>query len=74
VFITHRKDIMQDIILTITLKPTTGQVSVSGPIDNKTMAYGMLATAKDAIYDYGKQQQNRIIQPAPIDYTLPTLD
>lgn len=64
---------MQELTLTITLNLTNGQVSVSGPIDNKTMAYGMLAAAKDAIYDYGKQQENRIIQPAAADYSLPTL-
>lgn len=51
---------MQELTLTITLNLQTGQVGVSGPIDNKMMAYGMLAAAKDAIYDFGKQQQNRV--------------
>lgn len=55
---------MQEVTLTITLNLQNGQVSVSGPIDNKMMAYGMLAAAKDAIYDYGKQQENRV-QLAP---------
>lgn len=64
---------MQELTLTITLNMQNGQVSVSGPIDNKTMAYGMLGAAKDAIYDYGKQQENRV-QPAPAGYKLPTLD
>lgn len=64
----------QELTLTITLNLQNGQVSVSGPIDNKMMAYGMLGAAKDAIYDYAEQQKNRLVQPAPADYTLPTLD
>jgi hypothetical protein len=63
---------MQEVTLTITMNMQNGQVSVSGPIDNKLMAYGMLASAKDAIYDYGKQQE-RLVQPAPANYNLPTL-
>jgi hypothetical protein len=51
---------MQELTLTITLNLQNGQVSVSGPLDNKTMAYGMLGAAHDAIYDYGKQQASRV--------------
>lgn len=61
---------MQELTLTITLNLQNGQVSVSGPIDNKTMAYGMLAAAKDAIYDYGKQQENRVQLAAPTQLPL----
>ena len=38
-----------DITLTITLNQQTGQLNVSGPIDNKLLAYGMLALAHDVI-------------------------
>lgn len=55
----------QDLQLLITLNLQNGQVSVSGPIDNKMMAYGMLAAAKDAIYDFGKQQENRVQLASP---------
>lgn len=51
---------MNQVVLTITLNLQNGQVSVSGPIDNKMMSYGMLAAAKDAIYDYGKEKANRV--------------
>lgn len=64
---------MQELTLTITLNLQNGQVGVSGPIDNRTMAYGMLAAAKDAIYEYGKQKEN-LVQPAPADFRLPKLE
>lgn len=64
---------MTEVTLTITLNLQNGQVGVSGPIDNRTMAYGMLEAARDAIYDYGKQQENRIVQPAPQDFSLSKL-
>ena len=63
---------MQELTLTITLNLQNGSVSVSGPIDNKTMAYGMLGAAYDAIYDYGKQAENRV-QLAPAN-ALPKVD
>ena len=40
-----------------------GQINVSGPIDNKVLAYGLLECAKDAIFQAQQQSQNRI-QPA----------
>ena len=41
----------------------SGQINVSGPIDNKVLAYGLLEVAKDAIFQQHQQNQNRI-QPA----------
>jgi hypothetical protein len=37
-----------------------GQLSVTGPIDNKMLAYGMLELAKDVIYERGKEAERRI--------------
>lgn len=50
---------MSDIRLLITLNPETGQCQVSGPIDNKLLAYGMLEMARDAIASFVPPQ----IQP-----------
>jgi len=49
-----------------------GMIHVSGQIDNKVAAYGMLAAAKDAIHDYIKKKQEGggIITP-PVGYALP---
>lgn len=49
--------------LTITLDQT-GKISVSGPIDNKLLAYGLLEAARDAIKEFG-DQQSKMIQTAP---------
>jgi hypothetical protein len=38
--------------LTITYDPQTAQVGVSGPIGDKTLCYGMLESAKDAIREH----------------------
>ena len=42
--------------LVIQLTPT-GQVSVSGPIANRTLCYGMLEMARDAIHAYDPAKQ-----------------
>lgn len=42
---------MQPVQLLITLK-RDGKVEVTGPIQNKLVAYGMLEMARDAIKDY----------------------
>lgn len=59
----------QQIQLIIALDPQTNKVSVSGPIDNKQLAYALLEIARDAIYDYNKQQENRV-QPPPAGFLL----
>jgi hypothetical protein len=53
------------ITLTITFDPQTAQVSVSGPIDGKTLCYGMLEAAKDAIREHCAKQASGIIQASP---------
>jgi hypothetical protein len=40
-----------------------GQIRVEGPINDKMFAYALLEAARDAIYDFHKQNENRI-QPA----------
>jgi hypothetical protein len=38
-----------------------GTVGVSGPIDNKMLSYGMLETAKEAIFLHNQNKDKRII-------------
>jgi hypothetical protein len=47
--------------LIIELMPDGG-VSVTGPIGKKGLCYGMLEMAKEAIQDYNRQQQPRLVQ------------
>lgn len=51
--------------LTITYDPQTAQIGVSGPINDKTLCYGMLESAKDAIRDHCAKQASGIIQAGP---------
>jgi hypothetical protein len=37
-----------------------GQLSVTGPIDNKMLAYGMLELAKEVVCERGKEAERRI--------------
>ena len=49
--------------LTITLSPN-GQVSVTGPIDNAMLCYGLLEVAKDVVRMHVmKKAESPIIQP-----------
>ena len=57
--------------LTITLNEQ-GQIGVNGPIDNRLLCYGLLDMAREAIYNHGKQSENRI-QPVPPGLVLPRL-
>lgn len=41
--------------LIISLMPD-GQILINGPIKNKTLCYGLLECAKDAIRDFNKQE------------------
>jgi hypothetical protein len=45
----------------ITMDETTGQVNVNGPLANKFLIYGMLEMARDAIRDWNKSQESRIV-------------
>lgn len=49
--------------LIITLEQT-GKISISGPINDKILAYGLLEAARDAIKEFG-DQQSKMIQTAP---------
>lgn len=49
--------------IVITLSPNM-QVSVAGAIDNKMIAYGMLDCAREAIQEYHRQAESKIIKPA----------
>lgn len=42
-----------------------GQLSVSGPIQNKLLSYGMLMVAMDAIRDQ-HETNSRLVQPASL--------
>ena len=49
--------------LTITLSPN-GQVSVTGPIDNAMLCYGLLEVAKDVVRMHvQKKAENGIVIP-----------
>lgn len=41
-----------------------GQVSLTGPIDNKLVCYGLLEVAKEIVADHHRQQQARLVQPS----------
>jgi hypothetical protein len=57
---------MPQLQLIITVDSATGNTSVSGPIDNQLLCYGMLQVARDAILERKqKQAESRIIQPEP---------
>ena len=38
-----------------------GSINVNGPVGNKTLCYGMLEAAKDAVRDYVEANQSRIV-------------
>lgn len=40
-----------------------GAVSVNGPLNNKVLCYGLLATAQDVIKDMNDQQAKKIVAP-----------
>lgn len=51
--------------LTITLDPTTAQIGVEGPVNDKTLCYGMLESAKDAIREHCAKNQAGIVLASP---------
>jgi len=52
------------LVLTITFDQMTGQVNVTGPVENGLVCYGMLECAKDAIRNFAAQRTQRAILPA----------
>lgn len=47
---------MAQLQIVIALDQVTGQCSVSGPIDNVFLAYGLLEMAKDVIRNYSAEK------------------
>lgn len=47
------------IIITMTKE---GAISVSGPIDNKLISYGMLELAKESIAQYHENKKKNIVE------------
>lgn len=55
------------VVVTLTITMDAQQnVSVTGPIQNRLLAYGLLETARDVILEYAQQQQRKV-QPAGVD-------
>jgi hypothetical protein len=44
-----------------------GQVSVSGPVDNVHMCYGLLEIARDIVYDRQQQNKQTVVPPTGDD-------
>lgn len=53
--------------LTITFDPQSRQINVSGPINDKTLCYGLLESAKDAIRDHCAKTTSGIVPAAAAD-------
>jgi hypothetical protein len=51
--------------LTITYDPHSNQIGVNGPIEQKTLCYGLLESAKDAIRDHCAKQSGGIVLAGP---------
>ena len=49
--------------MVITFNSNTGSVQVVGPINNRTLSYGMLEMAKEAIYDLKEKNKPQIQIP-----------
>lgn len=51
--------------LTIVMDPQTGQVSLTGPINDKLFCYGLLELAKECIRTHAEQSKNQILVARP---------
>ena len=49
--------------MVITFNPNNGSIQVTGPINNRTLSYGMLEMAKEAIYDLKEKMKSQIQVP-----------
>ncbi len=47
----------------IIFNPNNGQVQVTGPLNNRTLAYGMLEMAREAIYELKEKMKPQIQIP-----------
>jgi hypothetical protein len=52
--------------ITITLDPTTGAVSISGPLENTIICLGLLEMAKSNVIEYARKaaEGKKILNPA----------
>ena len=51
--------------LNITYDDVNNTVKVEGPIDHKTVCFGILESAKDAIREHNTKNANGVIQASP---------
>lgn len=42
-----------------------GQIAVNGSIENKLLAYGLLQAATEAVADFHRNQDKKIVAPPP---------
>lgn len=52
---------MEKVTLTIVFDPSTGQVAVSGPIQNRMLSYAMLKLAEKAIDEMHSKKTPEIV-------------
>jgi hypothetical protein len=59
----------QPITLLVTFDPLSGSVSLSGPIANKLLIYGMLEMAREAVSSFdpkkGARDEPKVLVPRP---------
>lgn len=48
------------------MQDDAGQISISGPIENKLLCYGLLEVARDGIAEHHRQAAQRLVQPASV--------
>jgi len=47
-----------------------GQIAVNGSIENKLLAYGLLEAAREAVSEFHKNQDKKIVAP-PLGLVIP---
>ena len=52
--------------LVISFDPSTGQVNVSGPIQDRIFCFGIIELAKQAINAHAEQQAKQILVASPL--------
>jgi len=57
---------MPDVTLTITLSEA-GQVSCTGPLENRLICYGLMELAKEVIREHSANMNRRVIPASPAD-------
>lgn len=64
--VTNALGITSEIKLVISFDPSTGQVNVNGPINDRLFVFGLLELAKEAINAHSVQQQKQIMVARPL--------